>query len=146
MCACLCVCVCPVCLGVSVCLCVCVSVCLCVCVSLCRCVCACVYACVCVCVCDALLAELEDKEERRRERTGGWSLNARAVEDLPCSLTFDAHWGEDIAMALQYHSPLSSPLSVLHAAGRALRRPPLLRQFGPEPPPPLPPSLGDDYG
>ena len=74
--------------------------------------------------CDALLAELEDKEERRRERTGGWSLNARAVEDLPCSLTFDAHWGEDIAMALQYHTPLSSPLSVLHAARRALRRPP----------------------
>ena len=61
--------------------------------------------------CDALLAELEDKDERRRERTGGWSLNARAVEDLPCSLTFDAHWGEDIAMALQYHprSPRHSP-------------------------------------
>ena len=94
---------------------------------------------------DALHAELEDNAARHRERTGGWSLNASAAEDLPYSLTLDAHWGEDIAMALQYHTPLSSPLSVPHAARRALRRPPLAAAVQARATAPCHRAWGDDY-
>ena len=73
--------------------------------------------------CDALLAEMEDECQRCRARTGGWSLKAHTGLDLPCSFVFDAHWGLNVAMVLQFHTPLSSPPS-LQAVKHALRRPP----------------------